>query len=235
MYLSRNGWFEIGAPVLFTLGAFLILHDFNVFETTHHLLTYSLIWLLADLLAHFAFPNPRPLAWGVRGLGGILAFVNYLVLFGESDASTAAFGFAIYTLLFLIISLLYRQPTLFYAFTLTLPLFVTFLFRSFDVTKWIHPVIVLAVIYYAAGYLLRKAQRATGWDLSLVVQRAWAGCHCLVRRTSCRRGRCGNPCGSGGNAICSGGFREEKCLAGFSCKWFVSAVVFHHPQRVECE
>ena len=168
MYLSRSGWFEIGAPVLFTLGASLILHDFHVFETSYHLLTYSLIWLLADLLAHFAFPNPGPLAWCLRGIGGILAFVNYLVLFGESDASTAAIGFAIYTLLFLIISLVYRQPALFYAFTLTLPLFVTFLFRTFGVTKWIHPVMAVAILYYGAGFLLRFVKRAAGWDLSLL-------------------------------------------------------------------
>ncbi len=168
MYLSRSGWFEVGAPVLFTLGASLILQDFNVFEASYHLLTFSLIWLLSDLLAHFAFPNPRPLAWGVRGIGGILALVNYLVLFGESDASTAAFGFAIYTLLFLIISLLYRQPKLFYAFTLTLPLFAAFLFRSFELLKWIHPVMAIAVMYYAAGFFLRLIKRAAGWDLSLL-------------------------------------------------------------------
>ena len=168
MYLSRSGWFEVGAPVLFTLGTFLILQDFNVDEPAYHLLAYSLVWLLADLLAHFTFSNPRPLAWVVRVAGGMFALTNYRVLFGESDVSTAAFGFAIYTLLFLIISLLYRQPTLFYAFTLTLPLFVTFLFRSFDITKWIHPVIVIAVIYYAAGFFLRLIKRAAGWDLSLL-------------------------------------------------------------------
>jgi hypothetical protein len=42
------------------------------------------------------------------------------------------------------------------------------LFRSFDVTKWIHPVIVIAVFYYAAGYFLRAKKRAEGWDLSLL-------------------------------------------------------------------
>ena len=168
MHLSRNGWFEIGAPILFTLGTFLILRDFNVDEPAYHLLAYSLVWLLADLLAHFTFTNPRPLAWGVRLIGGTLAFVNYAILFGQSDTSTAMICFGIYTLLFLIISLLYRQPNLFYAFTLTLPLFVTFLFRSFDVTKWIHPVIVIAVLYYAAGYFLRAKKRAEGWDLSLL-------------------------------------------------------------------
>ena len=109
MHLSRNGWFEIGAPILFTLGTFLILRDFNVDEPAYHLLAYSLVWLLADLLAHFTFTNPRPLAWGVRLIGGTLALVNYAILFEQSDTSTAVIGFGIYTLLFLIISLLYRQ------------------------------------------------------------------------------------------------------------------------------
>lgn len=168
MYLSRSGWFEIGAPVLFSVGAFLILRDFNVDEPAYHLLAYSLGWLLADLLAHLTFSNPRPLAWAVRITGGALALINYVILFGESDVSTAAFGFAIYTLLFLIVSLLYRQPTLFYAFTLTLPLFVAFLFRSFDITRWIHPMVVIAILYYAAGFFLRLIKRAAGRDLSLL-------------------------------------------------------------------
>lgn len=170
MYLRRNGLFEVGAPILFSIGAFLILRDFNVDEPAYHLLAYSLVWILTDLLAHLTFANPRPLAWISRGFGVIFAITNYGFLFTENDASTAAIGFAIYTLLFLIISLLYRQPKLFYAFTLTLPLFVTFLFREFDVTQWIHPVIFVASIYYAAGFMLRMRaiKRATGWDDTLI-------------------------------------------------------------------
>ncbi len=168
MYISRSGWFEIGAPVLFTLGAFLILRDFNVDEPAYHLLVYSLVWLIGDLLAHLTFTNPRPLAWGVRGFGAFLAIINYGILFTESDPSTALIGFGIYTLLALTVSLVYRQATLFYAFTLTLPLFVTFLFREFGITKWIHPVIVIAVLYYAAGFILRTIKQLTGWDMSLL-------------------------------------------------------------------
>jgi hypothetical protein len=54
------------------------------------------------------------------------------------------------------VSLVYRQPNLLYAFTVTLPLFVAFLFRTFGVTQWIHPVIFVAVFYYVAGYILRN-------------------------------------------------------------------------------
>jgi hypothetical protein len=131
-------------------------------------LTYSLIWLIADLLAHLTFPHPRPLKWGVRGFGGLLALMNTILLFAESDASVAASGFAVYTLLFLTVSLLYRQPQLLYAFTATLPLFVAFLFRMFEVTQWIHPVMFVAVMYYAAGFILRAMKRAEGWDASLL-------------------------------------------------------------------
>jgi hypothetical protein len=168
MYLSRNGWFELGLPILFNIGVFLILDDFNIEKSSYHFLAYSLVWLLSDVISYLAFKNPRPLKWFVRGIGAFITIVSYGILFFESDSQTAAFGFAIYTLLFLTISLLYRQPNILYTFTLTLPLFVTFLFRSFDITKWIHPVIFIAMIYYGAGFFLRLNKRATGWDSTLL-------------------------------------------------------------------
>lgn len=156
MYLRKNGWFEPGAPALFTLGIFLILHDFNVERIPYHLLAYSLVWLLADLLAHLAYPNPRPVKMAIHLLGGFLALVNYGYLFLESDSLVSSIGFGVYALLFLTISLVYRQPNLLYTFTVTLPLFVAFLFRTFGVTQWIHPVVVVAALYYAIGSTLRN-------------------------------------------------------------------------------
>jgi hypothetical protein len=168
MYLYKNGWLEIGAPTLFTLGLFLILRDFNIVRASYQLLAYSSIWILADLLAHLTFSAPRPLALLIRFIGGILSITNYSFLLAESNPGIATFGFGIYTLLFLTMSLLYRQPNLFYTFTLTLPLFATFLFRTFNITQWIHPVIFIAMLYYAAGTVLRAIKRAEGWDQSLL-------------------------------------------------------------------
>ncbi len=168
MHLSRNGWFEIGMPVMFSIGAFLILRDLNFERVTYHVLAYSLVWILSDLLAHLTFTSPRPLKMVVRVIGGLFAMTSYIFLFTESDASFAATGFGIYTLLFLTVSLVYRQPTLFYAFTLTLPLFVVFFFRAFDITKWDHPVIFIAMAYYAVGFFLRLKKRASGWDETLL-------------------------------------------------------------------
>ncbi len=169
MYLSRNGWFEIGIPVLFNIGAFLILRDLEIEEPVYHLLAYSLVWFGTDIISHIAFKDPRPLKWIVRGAGAIFTAVNYGLLFFGDDSFPAAVGFGVYTLLFLTISLLYAQPTLGYAFTATLPLFVTFFFREFNITQWIHPVIFVAVIYYAFGYLLRQTKRAPNWDTTLLV------------------------------------------------------------------
>lgn len=168
MYLSRNGWFESGIPVIFTVGAFMILKHTEVVEPAWHLLTYSLVWLLTDLIAHLTFPNPRPVKWIVRTIGGLFALANYIVL-PVADVKIAVIGFGIYTLLFLGLSLLYRQPNLIYAFTGTLPLFVIFLLRYFEIERWWpHPVILLAVGYYFAGGLMRRSGKFNGWDVSML-------------------------------------------------------------------
>lgn len=167
MYLRRNGYFELGAPILFTIGIFLILRDFNMERAAYHLLAYGIVWILADLLAHLTFAHPRPLSVLVRGIAGLLTIVNYLVFFTETD-SIAALGFGIYTLLALTVNLVYRRPILSYALTVTLPLFVAFLFRSFGVVKWIHPVVFVAAAYYAGGFLLRAIKRLEGWEQPLL-------------------------------------------------------------------
>lgn len=164
MYLRKDGMFEIGVPVLFTLGIFLILRDFNIERVTYHLLAYSLVWIVEDILAHLTFANPRPLKLIVQFIGGGMALMNSLYLFLETDSAAAALGFGVYTLLSLTVSLVYQKPALLYTFTITLPLFTAFLFRLFGMTQWIHPVIAVAILFYAAGFILRKRERAVGWD-----------------------------------------------------------------------
>ena len=180
MSVSRNGWFELGAPVLFSMGSFLILRDFNFERITFHVLAYSMLWIIADLLAHLTFTNPRPLKMAVRIIGGLLAVASYGFLFTESDSSFAAVGFGLFTLLSLTVSLIYRRASLFYAFTLTLPLFVTFLFRMFELTEWIHPVIFIALIYYAAGFFLLTIKRATTWGNTLLYSGLGLGVACSI-------------------------------------------------------
>ncbi|HCR70678.1 MAG TPA: hypothetical protein DIW23_04465 [Anaerolineae bacterium] len=167
MILRKNGLFEIGAPTFFSIAALLIMQDFEVNTISTQLLILSLIWILSDVLAHLFYKHPRPLNMIIRGIGGLIALSNYGFLFSESDL-TATFGFLIYALLWLTVSLLYKNPTLFYAFTLTVPIFVIFLFRNFGFTKWIHPVILIALVYYAIGFALRSLNRFKGWDSTLL-------------------------------------------------------------------
>jgi hypothetical protein len=168
MYLSRNGRIEIGIPILFNIGAFLILKDFKADEVTQRLLAYSLVWLLTDLIAHLTFTRPRPLMWITRGIGAAVTLVNYAILFFHADARISVIGFGVYALLFMSVNLAYRKPYLLYTFTLTFPLFVVFLLRDFEITKWIHSVIVIALGYYASGFLLRAIKRASGWETPLL-------------------------------------------------------------------
>ncbi|MBL8061971.1 MAG: hypothetical protein JNK32_03055 [Anaerolineales bacterium] len=171
MYLRRDGRFEFGLPIMFNIGAFLILRDLHIEEVAYHLLTFSLVWLLADLLAHLTFTHPRILKLPVRGIGALLCTINFPILFftgWTNDATVSAVGFGVYALLFLTVSLVYKNPNLFYAFTVTLPLFVIFLCRDLNIEKWIHPLIVIAVIYYAAGYILRRSEHFKGWDSALL-------------------------------------------------------------------
>jgi hypothetical protein len=59
-------------------------------------------------------------------------------------------------LFFLAQSLLYRQPLLGYSFSLYSVLAVIFTLQTFHQPKWMLPVTLLGIVYYAAGYFLRK-------------------------------------------------------------------------------
>jgi hypothetical protein len=171
MFLRCDGRFEVGAPVLFNAGTFLILQDLGIEDIQYHLLVASLLWLGFDLTFHRTFKEARPLKWFVRGIGSILALANGLYLFYDGiliDALPAAICFGIYSLFFLIYGLFYREPKLGYAFTVSLPLFAFFLFRDLGFDKWLFPVIAVAISYYAIGYFMRRAKKATGWDVTLL-------------------------------------------------------------------
>ncbi len=52
--------------------------------------------------------------------------------------------------------MLYHQPLLGYSFTLYTVLTVIFTLQTFEQSKWMLPVTLLAVVYYAVGFALRK-------------------------------------------------------------------------------
>jgi len=170
-FLRSDGRFEIGAPILFSAGAFLILQDLNIKDIQYTLLITSLVWLGFDLIFHKTFTETRPLKWIVRGLGAVLVVSNVLYLFSYgilNDARSPAICFGIYSLFFITHSLLYRVPRLGYTFTITLPLFVFFVCRDVEFEKWLFPIIAITIIYYAIGYVMRRSQRGVGWDVTML-------------------------------------------------------------------
>ena len=171
MYLRRNGLFEFGLPAMFNISVYLILRHFNIDETTYHLLAYSIVWLLTDLLAQLTFTDPRPLKWPVRIIGIALSVVNIFILFNVGlnvDNNIAVIGYSVYSALCLTFSLVYQQPNLLYAFTSIFALFIGFVSHSLGIDKWTHPVIGIAVLYYAIGYIFRKTNRYPSWEIPLL-------------------------------------------------------------------
>lgn len=166
MYLSRDSRFEMGLPILFNLGATLLLRDFNVHEIAYFLLAYSLTWLLTDLLARLTFAQLRLLKIPVRVIGGLFTAGTYgYLLLNSTDAPLpATVSFGMYSLAAVGFILAYRRPWLVYALTGTLPLFAAYFFRIYGVTQWIHPAAILAAGYYAAGYILRRSGQSPRWD-----------------------------------------------------------------------
>ena len=110
-----------------------------------------------DLALARTYTDKRLVAWFSRGLGALVVAINTLdLLFNNSDSQVVAICFAIYMLFFLAQAYLYRQPSLGYGFTLYSYVTVIFVLQAFDQPKWMLPVTVLAIAYYAAGFFLRK-------------------------------------------------------------------------------
>ncbi|HKJ37708.1 MAG TPA: hypothetical protein VJ972_02955, partial [Anaerolineales bacterium] len=153
----RNGWFEAGIHVLFSVAAFLILHDFNINQTSYILLTLSLVWLGGDVILHQTFAE-RKIAMHTRVIGAGMAAVNALTVISGS-AAEAAICFGVYTVFFAVYALLYNQPMIGYVSTVSMPLTVFFSLRAAEQQRWLFPIIAVAVLFYAIGFFLRHTNR----------------------------------------------------------------------------
>jgi len=163
---TRNGWFEAAVHILFSIAAFLILSDFNVNEFSYILLALSLVWLGGDVIFEKTF-KWRKLASLVRLVGGGIAVLNVFVLL-MSPSVEAAICFGVYAPFFALYAWLYKKPIIGYASTIALPLAVYFALQHANLPWWIFPVIGIAMLYYAAGYIMRALNRAKEWDVMLL-------------------------------------------------------------------
>ncbi|HAV77469.1 MAG TPA: hypothetical protein DCX53_08950 [Anaerolineae bacterium] len=162
---TRNGWFEAGIHILFSIAVYLILDNFKVGELSFILLALSLVWLGGDVILHKTVKE-RKVATPVRLVGAGLVVFNVLAMM-VSSTFESMISFGVYALFFAIHALLYNQPLIGYVSTTSLPLAVFFGLQAAKQEGWLFPIITVSVAYYASSFLLRRAEKA-GWNEMLL-------------------------------------------------------------------
>jgi len=156
MFSRRTGLAEAGLQLFLASGVYMLLREASA-ALGYQWLGISLALLGTDLFLARTYTGKRSIAWFSRGFGALFIAINtFDLLVFNSDAQVGAICFVIYTLFFLVLVFLYRQPTLGYGFSLFSILTVIFTLQAFDQPKWLLPVTLLATAYYGAGFFLRK-------------------------------------------------------------------------------
>lgn len=165
---------ELAVEALLSISLYQFLRDFGVQGISHLLWGLSLIWLGGDLVFSRLLKADRAHRPITLTTAFILVFLSTSSLLEASslailstsvlDHSVPAGYFVIYSALFLLYALVERNPAIGYFATAFLTLGVFKTFAGMDSEKWLFPLIALAVIYYLAGYILRRISPASGWE-----------------------------------------------------------------------
>ncbi|HLO31975.1 MAG TPA: hypothetical protein VK249_22690 [Anaerolineales bacterium] len=161
-------WLEVTVEVLLSISLYLILADFKVTQIGHFLFGASLIWLSGDLIFKRLSRQKRIYRPIVLIAGYVLAGIGTFVLWNETNPLIPAIYFSLYVVFFALYAFLQGEPRQGYLATAFLPLTVLKFCNLLEFEKWIFPLISLAVLYYAAGYWLRRNQNTSGWDKVLL-------------------------------------------------------------------
>jgi hypothetical protein len=161
-------WLELAVETLLSIALYEILGDLNATPISHFLFGASLIWLGGDLLFQDLIHEKRFYRLVVIGAGGILALMNTFVLLGDVNPLVPTIYFFLYAGFFSLYALRQAEPLLGYLPAFFLALALNRFCDVIGFEKWIFALTALAMLYYATGYWLRRNQRATGWDQSLL-------------------------------------------------------------------
>ena len=162
MYGRKQSLFEIGTHTLLSIAVYLIMHDFNLVEATYILMGLSLVILSLDLIFSRTYHHPRVVEWIAKGLGAVLALIASMALVGESNLLRISVSFAIYTIFFLIYTLVQRKAVYGYIPAVYLPLAIFYSLEYFKVDAWLPVLTGLAVLYYLAGFTIRGIETQKG-------------------------------------------------------------------------
>jgi hypothetical protein len=164
MFTRRIGWLELFVGSLISIALIILMNDYNVRDVAYYLFGLSLVWLAGDTILHFAFKERtvQPITWLAWG-ALTFASVGAILLTGIASAPTAI-CFGVYAVFFAAHALLVNKPWLGYLSTAGASEAVFYALDHFEIKIVLAVFTALAVVYYAAGYLLRTAGRANGWD-----------------------------------------------------------------------
>ena len=168
IYTRKNGWLEIFAVSAASIALILLLNDFKVFRIAFILFSLSLLWFTSDVVFKLTLQN-RKLELPIKIISALFALAASLLIIGLLSLRDAAVCFGVYTLVFAAYAWLHKNPLFGYASTLAFALTVYFGASVMNIDKWIFPQIALAAIFYAAGFILRRMEKAKGWDSTLLL------------------------------------------------------------------
>jgi len=161
-------WLELAVETLLSISLYRILDDFGSTRISHFLFGASLVWLGGDLVFKYYIKEKRIYRLIVLIIGYVLVAVSTFMLLGDLDPWVPTIYFSLYAVFFALYAFLQGEPRLGYLATAFLPLAIIKFYEILNFEKWIFPLIALAVLYYGSGYLLRRSQKARGWDQMLL-------------------------------------------------------------------
>ncbi|MBV6395515.1 MAG: hypothetical protein HFACDABA_01091 [Anaerolineales bacterium] len=167
LYARKNSWLEIFAESLLSIALFRLLDEYTSVDGSIALFSVSLIWIACDLVFKFTLPS-RKLDLIVKIVAAALTFFSAASVATELNPGGAAICFGIYALVFAVYAWLHNEPRIGYASTLAFALTVYFGTEAARINAWLFPQIAVAALYYVAGYFLRRAGQAKGWDQTLL-------------------------------------------------------------------
>lgn len=162
MYARRNGYLELFIEFLISIGLIIILNDFNVRDVAYYVFGLSLVWLACDATFHLTYKNRSVHLITWLGCGALTLAAMGAIIATQIASGPAAVCFAIYTAFFAAYTWIYKRPLLGYLSTAGAAVTMFHALDYFEIETWMPNFTALALIYFIAGYLLRR--RTIGWS-----------------------------------------------------------------------
>ncbi len=168
LYLRPADLLEPLGPLFLSAAVLLALPNEHVSERIRLLMALSLLWVVCDALYARTLKRRRAAVVTRAVAAGLVVGNSVNLAIGPGAHSLVALCFAIYAAFAAFDAWLYRQARLGYAAASFIALSVFFALRAAGQENWLYAIVAVAALYYAAGYLLRRAGRLPQWSAMLL-------------------------------------------------------------------